>query len=159
MSNNELYAHKKSDTVKWVIIFLLVIGIIGALVALFVQLDRQTTVTELGPEAYMIGALDEEGKAVDGDASIVTRKVFTTDGLKVELADDAKVTYELFFYDEEDAYISSTGALSTDFLGLTVPLNAETAKIVITPVEDEDGKVSLTEVIGYADQVTVTIDR
>ena len=54
---------------------------------------------------------------------------------------------------------SRPGALSTDFLGLTVPLNAETAKIVITPVADEDGKVSLTEVIGYADQVTVTIDR
>lgn len=107
----------------------------------------------------MIGALDEEGKAADGDASIVTRKAFTTDGLKVELADDAKVTYELFFYDEENALISSTGALSTDFLGLTVPLSAETAKIVITPTEDEDGKVSLTEVIGYADQVTVTMDR
>ena len=159
MSNYELSAHKRSDTVKWVIIFLLVIGIIGAVVALFVQMDRQTTVTELGPEAYMIGALDEEGKAADGDASIVTRKAFTTDGLKIELTDEAKVTYELFFYDEEDAFISSTGALSTDFLGLTVPLDAETAKIVITPTEDEDGKVSLTEVIGYADQVTVTMDR
>ena len=144
---------------KWVIIFLLVIGIIGAVVALFVQMDRQTTVTELGPEAYMIGALDEEGKAADGDASIVTRKAFTTDGLKVELQDDAKVTYELFFYDEENAFISSTGALSTDFLGLTVPINSETAKIVITPTEDEDDFISLTEVIGYASQVTVTINR
>lgn len=156
---NELTRHKRSDTVKWVIIFLLVIGIIGAVVALFVQMDRQTTVTELGPEAYMIGALDEEGKAADGDASIVTRKAFTTDGLKVELQDDAKVTYELFFYDEENAFISSTGALSTDFLGLTVPINSETAKIVITPTEDEDDFISLTEVIGYASQVTVTINR
>lgn len=156
---NELTRHKRSDTVKWVIIFLLVIGIIGAVVALFVQLDRQTTVTELGPEAYMIGALDEEGKAADGDASIVTRNALTTDGLKVELAEDATVTYELFFYDEDDAFISSTGALATDFLGLTTPLNAETAKIVITPTEDEDGKVSLTEVWGYADQLTVTMDR
>ena len=40
-----------------------------------------------------------------------------------------------------------------------MPLAAKTFQIVITPVEDEDGKVSLTEVIGYADQVTVTIDR
>ena len=30
---NELTRHKRSDTVKWVIIFLLVIGIIGAVVA------------------------------------------------------------------------------------------------------------------------------
>lgn len=156
---NELYQHKRSDTVKWIIVFLLVFALVGAVAALFVQVDRRTTTTVLGAEAYTIGALDEEGKAADGDTSIVTRKAFTTDGLKVELADDAKVSYELFFYDEENAFISSTGALSTGFLGLTVPLDAETAKIVITPTEDEDGKVSLTEVIGYADQVTVTMDR
>lgn len=159
MSNYELSAHKRSDTVKWVVIFLLVIGIIGAVVALFVQMDRQTTVTELGPEAYKVGAMDAEGNEDDADTSIVTRNAFTTDGLKVELAEDATVTYELFFYDEDDAFISSTGALATDFLGLTTPLNAETAKIVITPTEDEDGKVSLTEVWGYADQLTVTMDR
>lgn len=156
---NELTRHKRSDTVKWVIIFLLVIGIIGAVVALFVQMDRQTTVTQIGPEAFSIASIDEEGKEAESNVSIMTRKAFTTDGLKVELQDDAKVTYELFFYDEENAFISSTGALSTDFLGLTVPINAETAKIVITPTEDEDGFISLTEVIGYASQVTVTMNR
>ena len=156
---NELYQHKRSDTVKWIIVFLLVFALVGAVAALFVQIDRQTTVTELGPEAYMIGALDAEGKATDSDASIVTRKAFSTDGLKVELADEAEVTYELFYYDDEDEFISSTGALGTDFYGLGVPLTAKAFQIVITPTEDEDGKVSLTEVIGYADQVTVTIDR
>ena len=156
---NELYQHKRSDTVKWIIVFLLVFALVGAVAALFVQIDRQTTVTELGPEAYMIGALDAEGKATDSDATIVTRKAFSTDGLKVELADEAEVTYELFYYDDEDEFISSTGALGTDFYGLGVPLTAKAFQIVITPTEDEDGKVSLTEVIGYADQVTVTIDR
>ena len=40
-----------------------------------------------------------------------------------------------------------------------IPENAETAKIVITPTADEDGKVDLTEVLGYAGQVTVTVNR
>ena len=155
---NELYQHKRSDTVKWVIVFLLVFALIGAVAALFVQVDRRTT-TVLGAEAYTIGALNEEGKATDSDASIVTRRAFSVEGLKAELAEGANVTYELYFFSEDGSFLSSTGALGTDFYGLGVPLAAKTFQIVITPVEDEDGKVSLTEVIGYADQVTVTIDR
>ena len=158
MSNYELRKHKASDMVKWVIIFLIAIGLIGAVITLFVLLDRQTTVTEIGAEAYTIAALDENGEQTDGDTSIVTRSAFTTDGLKVEIEDEATVTYMLYFYGAEDEFISKTAALSEDFDG-SIPENAETAKIVITPIEDEDGKVDLTEVLGYAGQVTVTVNK
>ena len=155
--SNSLQKHKAADAVKWVIVFLLVIGLVGAVVALFVMLDRQTTTTELGAEAFTIAALDETGEQIDGDTSIVTRDGFTVDGLKVTLDDDA-VTYVLYFYDADGAFISNTAALDGDFDG-NIPENADTAKIVITPVDDEDGKVTLTEVVGYADMVTVTMDR
>ena len=158
MSNYELRKHKASDMVKWVIIFLIAIGLIGAVITLFVLLDRQTTVTEIGAEAYTIAALDENGEQTDGDTSIVTRSEFTTDGLKVEIEDEATVTYTLYFYGAENEFISKTAALSEDFDG-SIPENAETAKIVITPIEDEDGKVDLTEVLGYAGQVTVTVNK
>ena len=159
MPNYELRKHKTADAVKWVVVFLLVIGLIGAVVTLFVMLDRNTTVTEIGAEQYIIGGLDDEGAAAECDTSIVTRGTFTTDGLKVELTDEATVTYELYFYDGEDNFISSTGALSADFDGSAIPENAESAKIVITPTADEDGKVDLTEVLGYAGQVTITVNR
>lgn len=155
---SELKKHKAADTVKWIIIFLLVIGLAGAVVTLFVMLDRQTTVTEIGAEQYIIGTLGEDGEKADGDTSIVTRNAFTTDGLKVEIADDATVTYTLYFYGADNEFISKTEALSKDFDG-SIPENAETAKIVITPTADDDGKVSLTEVLGYAGQVTVTVNR
>lgn len=158
MSNYELRKHKASDMVKWVIIFLISIGLIGAVITLFVLLDRQTTVTEIGPEAYTIATLNENGEQTDGDTSIVTRSAFTTDGLKVKIEDEATVTYTLYFYGAEDEFISKTAALSEDFDG-SIPENAETAKIVITPIEDEDGKVELTEVLGYAGQVTVTVNK
>ena len=158
MSNYELRKHKASDMVKWVIIFLISIGLIGAVITLFILLDRQTTVTEIGAEAYTIAALDENGEQTDGDTSIVTRSAFTTDGLKVKIEDEATVTYTLYFYGAEDEFISKTAALSEDFDG-SIPENAETAKIVITPIEDEDGKVELTEVLGYAGQVTVTVNK
>lgn len=155
---NTLKSHAAADTVKWVIIFLLMVGVIGAVVTLFVMLDRQTTVTEIGAEQYMIGGLDEDGAELEGDTSIVTRSGFTTDGLKAEIADEATVTYELFFYDADGEFISSTGDLSADFSG-SIPEGAESAKCVITPVDDEDGKVSLTEVLGYAGQVVISINR
>lgn len=158
MARYTLKKHAAADTVKWVIIFLIAIGLIGAVVTLFVMLDRQTTVTEIGGEAYTIATLDENGEQTEGDTSIVTRGTFTTDGLKVELTDEATVTYELYFYDGEDNFISSTGTLSADFDG-EVPEGAMSAKCVITPTADEDGKVDLTEVFGYAGQVTITVNR
>ena len=159
MPNYELKKHKTADAVKWIITFLLLLGLTASTVALFVKLDRQTTVTEIGAEAYMIGALDDEGEKTDGDASIVTRNAITTDGLKVEIEDDAEVTYTIYFYGAEADFISKTAALSADFDGSAIPDNAETAKIVITPTADEDGKVDLTEVLGYAGQITVTVNR
>ena len=159
MPNYELRKHKTADAVKWVVVFLLVIGLIGAVVTLFVMLDRQTTVTEIGAEAYTIAALDDSGEQTDGDASIVTRNAFTVDGLKVAIADDATVTYALYFYDADGEFVSKTAALSADFDGSAIPENAASAKCVITPTADEDGKVDLTEVLGYAGQVTITVNR
>ncbi len=159
MANYSLRKHATADMVKWVIIFLIAIGLIGAVIGLAIKLDRQTTVTEIGAEQYIIGGLDDEGAAAEGDTSIVTRGTFTTDGLKVELADEATVTYELFFYDGEDNFISSTGALSADYNGSAIPVDASSAKCVITPTADEDGKVALTEVLGYAGQVTIIVNR
>ena len=155
---NTLKSHAAADTVKWVIIFLLMVGVIGAVVTLFVMLDRQTTVTEIGAEQYMVGGLDEEGAPMDTDTSIVTRTGFSAKGIKTDVAEGAAVTYELFFYDKGGEFISSTGDLSSAFNG-NVPENAVSAKCVITPAEDEDGKISLTEVFGYAGLVTITVDR
>ena len=159
MPNYELRKHNTADAVKWVVVFLLVIGLIGAVVTLFVMLDRQTTVTQIGAEAYTIAALDDSGEQTDGDTSIVTRNAVTTDGLKVEIADDATVTYALYFYDADGEFVSKTADLSADFDGSAIPENAETAKIVITPTADEDGKVDLSEVLGYAGQVTITVNK
>lgn len=156
---NALQKHKAADAIKWVVIFLIAIGLIGAVVTLFVMLDRQTTTTTIGAEAYTIAALDENGEQTDGDTSLVTRSAFTTDGLTVTIADDATVTYTLYFYDADGEFVSKTADLSADFDGSAIPEKAETAKIVITPTADEDGKVDLTEVLSYAGQVTVSVNK
>ena len=158
MANYELRKHKRSDTVKWVIIFLISICLIGAVIGLAIKLDRQTTTTTIGGEAYSVGLIDEAGENKEGDTAIYLRNAVTTDGFKAELKDDAAVTYKLFFYDGEGEFISASAELSADFDG-SIPENAESVRIMITPTEDEDGKVSLTEVLGYAAQLVITVNK
>ena len=156
---NELYQHKKSDMVKWIITFIVGLLLIAAVVALFVKLDRQTSTTTIGGEAYSIGTIDENGDYKEGDTAIYLRKAITTDGLKCELKDDANIKYQLFFYDKDGEFISASAELTADYDGTNIPETAESVKIMITPIEDEDGKVSLMEVLGYANQLTVTVNK
>ena len=155
---NELQRHKKLDMVKLAVVLIVALALIAAVAALFVKLDRQTTTTTIGGEAYSIGTIDETGEYAEGDTAIYLRNGITTDGLKCELADDAQIKYQLFFYDADGAFLEASEELTSDWNG-SVPEGAESVKIMITPTEDEDGKVSLIEVLGYADQLTVTVNK
>ena len=65
---NELYRHKKSDMVKWVVTLLVGLALIAAVVALCVKLDRQTSTTTIGGEAYSVGTIDAEtGRILERD--------------------------------------------------------------------------------------------
>jgi uncharacterized protein YcfL len=155
---NELQRHVGKDKAKWWVTFIVGLALIACVIALFVKLDRQTSTTTIGGEVYSIGALDDEGEYEKSDTSIYMRKAISTDGLKCELADDAKISYQIFYYDKKGNFISKTDVLTADY-NESAPDNATQAKIVITPTADEDGKVSLVEVLGYASQLTVTVDK
>ncbi len=156
---NELQRHRRADKCKWVVAFLAIIGLLGCVIALFVKLDRQTTITTLGGEAYEIGLLDAAGKEEKGETAIRTRKGVTVDGFKCEIEDDAQIEYTLFFYDKDGKFISSSAKLTADYSGTGIPGGAETVKIMIVPTHDEDGKVSIFEVLGYANLLTVTFNQ
>ncbi len=150
---------ERSKRMAWKVgVVLAIILAFGLIATLFVKLDRQTTTTTIGGESYSIGTLDDTGAYAEGDTAIYMRKAITTDGLKCELAEGAKIKYELFFYDKDGEFVSSTGDLTADWAG-EVPEGAESVKVMITPTADEDGKVSLVEVLGYASQLTVTVNK
>lgn len=155
----DLSSHARADKIKWIVTFIVILGLIGAVIGLSVSLSRSTA-EEIGGEAYSIGIIQETGEVnTKEQTSIYTRKDLPVDGLRCSLKMDAKITYRIFFYDKEGKFLSATSTLSTDYDGTGVPAKAETAKIMITPVEDEDGKVSLVEILGYANQLTVVINR
>lgn len=138
---------------------LVVIALVGAVIGLGIKLDRQTTTNRIGGEAYSIGAIDEKGEVKNSELSIYTRDGVSVKGLKCELAKDAKIKYQIFYYDKDGKFVSSSAELTADFNGTGIPATAETAKIVITPTDDKDGKVTITEILGYAGQLTVQYSR
>ena len=70
MSNNELYAHKRSDTVKWVISFFLIlvllVGMVGTWVVLLREDEGKTPPAE-EEQTEQAAATDGEGNAMDAD--------------------------------------------------------------------------------------------
>ena len=66
---NELQRHKTLDRVKWFVTLIVGLALIACVIALFVKLDRQTTTTTIGGEAYSIGTIDETGEYAEGNAS------------------------------------------------------------------------------------------
>lgn len=159
-TRNSLQQHKRSDTVKWVIVFVLVALLISAVTVMGVMLNRQITTKTLGVTAYAIGSLDEDGEYVKDTSTIYTKDFVTVDGLKIKIAEKADIQYKLYFYGENDksekVFISATEYLTADFNG-TIPTNAKFVKIVIDPLNDAE--ISWTEIRGVANQLDVTYNR
>ena len=70
MSNNELYEHKRSDTVKWVISFFLIlvllVGMVGTWVFLLREDEGKTPPAE-EEQTEQAAVTDGEGNAMDAD--------------------------------------------------------------------------------------------
>lgn len=152
-----LRKHVMGDKIKWIITLVIGLALICGVTALFIKLDRQTDTTTIGGEAYSIGTIDAAGEYAEGSTAIYTRKGITTDGLKCELKKDAKIKYKLFYYDKDGKFISASADLTADFDGSDIPETAKTVKVMITPTEDTE--VTVTEVLGYANQLTVTVKK
>ena len=154
---NSFQKHKRSDRVKWIIIFVLVFALIAGFAGMAVILNREVKTYDLTSFSYEIGGLDAEGAEEEANTAIRTKDFQSVDGLTVSVSDDMTVTYQLFFYDADKEFLSASDELVIDFDG-TIPEGAEYVKVLITPIEDEDG-VTFTEIAGYAGQITVTLDR
>ncbi|MCM1043270.1 MAG: hypothetical protein NC350_03560 [Corallococcus sp.] len=161
-NRNSLRQHRRSDTVKWVIVSIVLVLLIGAVTVMGIALNKQITTRTLGASAYSIGSLDEAGEFFVKDSScIYTKEFVTTDGLQIKLAEDAEIQYKLYFYGENDeqekTLISVTEYLTADLDTSAIPEGAKFVKIVIDPLNDDE--ISSLEIRGYASQLEVTYNR
>lgn len=143
-----------------VLILVIVGGIVGGVIALTRNTDKiddALTYKSIGWTKYGIGGLDSNGNYMSTDKSIYTKKAFECQGLNVTPEFDKDVSYEIFFYDQNNEFVHTTGRLTGAFVQDSVPFFAKYARIVITP--NEDNKVTIFEKRGYAKQLTATVYR
>ena len=150
-------AKRNSTKVKFIVVYVLIALLLVGLCATVITLDKQITTETVSVWAFKNGALDAEGEYDESDGSIYMKNVESVDGLEIEVMEDAEVTYQIFFYDEDKEFLSASEELSADYVYANDVEGAEYFRVVITPTDDEE--IGLFEKNGYAKQLTITIDR
>ena len=142
---------KRTKTGK---IALIVVGILVAIMAigLCVRMGSSQTYTTLSATDYEVGALDTAGAFKKNAGSFVSKDFYDVDGLSVKVEEDAELSYQLYFYDAEENFISATNNFGVTYNG-TIPENAKLFKIVINPTNDDD--ISTFDIINYESDVEV----
>lgn len=95
--------------------------------------DNSKTITP----KFTVGSLDVNGEYVESKASLYTKDYFECKGLVVNLEFDSNVTYTIFYYDENNDFVSMSGPHLRS-LEADVPLEAVYARLVITPLWSAD---------------------
>lgn len=121
------------------------------------KVDKLVTYSTLSNIKYRIGGLDSNGNYMNTDQSIYTKDAFECQGLNCTLDFDNVISYQVYFYDQNNEFVHTTGRLTGAFVQDSVPFFAKYARIVIIP--NDDNKVSLTEVAKYAKQLKVEMYR
>ena len=163
MSKIKRFFRRKS-LLRNIILGILIVVTVGAAVGGVVALSRNTdkidealTYKSIGWTKYSIGGLASNGAYMSTDQSIYTEKAFECQGLNVTPIFDSEVSYQIYFYDQNNEFVHTTGRLTGTFVQDSVPFFAKYARIVITP--NDDNKVTIFEKRGYAKQLEVKVYR
>ena len=150
----------KKRNLKRLISTVLVVVLVAALCGTLISVLTNAANT-IHP-SFAVGALDNNGKHVADEQSIYTKKAFECVGLRIEPDFDAHVTYDVYYYDEDESFLLARKGLSEvhdeDF-----PF-AKYARIVIHPeapvgTAQKDFKIKWYQVTGYANSIKISVDR
>lgn len=133
-----------------------VVGL-GAIMGVGALLNKEDETTKVINPTYAIGGLTEQGAYLDTKASIYTENAFECQGLDIDMDFKNNVSYRVFFYDEDNDFLSSTPKLSENYDETTTPMFAKYARIVITPNDDDE--IKWHEKNGYANQLEIEVNK
>ena len=143
-------------------LILILVGVLalGAVLGVGASLKKDDDMKVISP-TFAVGGLNDEGKYVNTDASIYTKNAFECEGLEVKLDFDANVTYQAFYYDDLDNFISASEEYEVSDQ-LDVPVDATHARLVVTPDWDEDVAIEdrvchWYDVYKYSSQLKISV--
>lgn len=149
----------KKNWIIYLIVGLLLLGVVGGgIVGILKLTDTGKLDTKtISSTKFSVGGLDSNGKYMNTNTSIYTKEAFECQGLEVSLDFDNEIEYQIYFYDQNNDFVHTTGKLSGASVKDSVPFFAKYARIVVTPKNDD--VVSKIEVLKYARQLTVKVNR
>lgn len=151
---------RKNVFKKVLVLFLSLLSVVGGIFGVKALVEKAKEDKETVHSVYAIGAIGEDGTFVESDKSIYTKKSFKAKGLEVKLDFSAKVTYQVYWYDEIGNFLSSSEVFDEN-KRFDVPLKYE-ARLVIYPIfeeTDEDQTISWYEIASIQKQVEIKVDK
>lgn len=142
----------------------LTFGLVAALVSLTSQkADEGKVIVNLD---YEIGEINQQtGSYVPDSDGAIYSEAFKCRGLKTTLNFENDVKYRIYFYTDNNVFISCTSIINGSYPldGQSMPENAVYARIEITPLfadveKEEDKVVKWYSVNKYAKQLIVQVD-
>ena len=111
---------------------------------------------------YEVGLLDDEtGRDKSGGTAWRTKDFVSINELAVDVdEEDGSVSYTLYYYDEDKAFLSKGSTLSLDYKVATdteKPSDAEYVRIVFTHANDTD--ISTSDIRDYTDLYKVSYSK
>ena len=134
--------------------FLAIVVLIGVIGITFAFFGEEKTTKKISP-SFSIGGLKSDGKYLETKESIYTKELFECRGLTITPDFESQVSYQIFFYDAEGEFLEATPKLTGTFN--QVPDTATHARMVITPMNDEE--VKFYEIRGYAKQLELVVSK
>lgn len=149
----------KKNWFIYLIVGLLLLGVVGGGIVGILKLSGSGKLDKknISKFSYSVGGLDSNGKYQSTNASVYTKDAFECQGLDCSLEFDNNVSYQVYFYDQNNDFVHTTGKLTGAFVKDSVPFFAKYARIVITP--NDDDVVTKTEIFKYASQLKVSVNR
>lgn len=154
--------YKTRKTLSQILSILLVCAIgFGAVMGISALSKKLNEDTKVIHPSFEVGGLDTDGQYKETDASIYTKEAFECLGLEVKLDFDSNVSYQVYYYDDLDKFISASTVYS-ESMKLAVPLNATHARLVVAPIWDsdvdkDDRVCHWYDVFKYANQLEISV--
>ena len=148
---------------KMTIIFVAIIALMAAVIGVGVKVSKIEKTKELGAMSY--GTIDTTGKEAKSDYALRTAHLEAKKFNKITIAENADITYQVFYYNADKEFIGKSNALSADMTEIpaTQTVNSATENVkyyrVVILVPDTKDKVTLLNRGNYVKQLTVTVNK
>lgn len=160
---------KTKQVLKTLVLSALGIGaVVGAASGINALVEKNDTELKTIYPVFEVGGLNEtDGKYELSETTLYTKDAFECQGLEIKLDFDNTIKYQVFFYESDGDFISST----TIFDGnakMEVPTLGTHARIELTPnwaemgedyEEEENQIVKWYETTKYASQIEVKVNK